>query len=134
MNPTVFEKTSSFENCCGRKGGYHVSPSQNFGFTGPENFLTSLQCSGRFGVSKNFMQNVGYNIFPSSFFCDTEPRTFVGEHFGVSENSGYRKILSIRGGWGEVSRFSVENFCHTVPKKFVGEHFGVSKNFLSRKI
>ena len=42
----------------------------------------------------------GYHDFPSNSFCLNVPKNFVGEHFGVSGNFGYRKILSIREGGG----------------------------------
>ena len=61
----------------------------------------------------------------------TVPKNFVGEHFGVSENFGYRKILCITEG--RVSRSPSKTFCHTVPKNFFGEHFGVSENFMHKK-
>ena len=79
------------------------------------------------------MQKRGYHDFEFKIFCLTVPKNFVGEHFGVSENFGYRKILCIRerGGY-HVS--SSKTFCLSVPKNFVGEHFGVSENFGYRKI
>ena len=75
----------------------------------------------------------GYHDFSFKIFCLTVPKNFVGEHFGVSEKFGSRKILCIReeGGY-QVS--SSKTFCHTVPKNFVREHFGVSENFVHRKI
>ena len=65
--------------------------------------LASLQCIGKFGVSKNFMQIRGYNVFPSKIFGLTVPKKFVGEHFGVTENFGYRKVLCFREGGYHVS-------------------------------
>ena len=44
------------------------------------------------------MQKRGYHDFSFKIFCLTVPKNFVGEHFGVSENFGYRKILCIREG------------------------------------
>ena len=41
-----------------------------------------------------------YHDFSFNFFCLTVPKNFVGEHFGVSENFGYRKNLCIREGVG----------------------------------
>ena len=79
------------------------------------------------------MQKRGYHDFWFKIFCPTVPKNFVGEHFGVSENFGYRKILCIREGWGYHVSPS-KTFCHTVPKNFVGEHFVVSENFVYRKI
>ena len=74
----------------------------------------------------------GYHVSPSETFCHTVPKNFVGEHFGVSEKFGYRKILCIREEEYHVS--PSKTFCHTVLKNFVGEHFGVSENFVYRKI
>ena len=79
-----------------------------------------------------------YHNFLFKIFCLTVPKNFIGEHLGVSESFGYRKISCIREG---VSRFSVENFLshstenffQTVPKNFVGEHVGVSESFVYRK-
>ena len=65
--------------------------------------LASLQCIGKFGVSKSFMHIRGYNVFPSKIFGLTVPKKFVGEHFGVSENFEYRKILCFREGGYHVS-------------------------------
>ena len=42
-----------------------------------------------------------YHDFLSKIFCLTVPKKFVGEHFGVSEKFGKRKILCIREGEGE---------------------------------
>ena len=44
------------------------------------------------------MQKRGYHDFSFKIFCLTVPKNFVGEHFGVSKNFGYRKILCIREG------------------------------------
>ena len=41
----------------------------------------------------------GYHVSASKTFCNTVPKNFVREHFGVSENSVYRKILCIRRGY-----------------------------------
>ena len=38
----------------------------------------SLQSFRKFGVSKNFMHNRGYHVFPSKIFCLTVPKNFVG--------------------------------------------------------
>ena len=63
-------------------------------------------------------------------FCLTVPTNFLGEHFSISENFGYRKILCIRRGH---HYFPLNIFCFTVPIKFVGEPFCVSKKFWYRK-
>ena len=41
----------------------------------------------------------GISRSPSKTFCHTVPKNFVVEHFGVSENFVYRKILCIRSGY-----------------------------------
>ena len=51
----------------------------------------SLQCFGKFGVSKKFMHNGGYHNFPSKIFCLTVPKNFVKEPFSVSLISGIKK-------------------------------------------
>ena len=49
------------------------------------------------------MQIRGYNVFSSKIFGLTVPKKFVGEHFGVTENFGYRKVLCFREGGYHVS-------------------------------
>ena len=104
-----------------------------------ENFLShstekfrwaTLRSIRKFRISKNFrhQRGGGYHVSPSKTFCHTVPKNFVGQHFGVSENFGYRIILGIREGGGYHVSPS-KTFCHRVPKNFVGEHFGVSENF-----
>ena len=51
----------------------------------------SLQCFGKFGVSKNFMHNRGYHNFPSKIFCLTVPKNFVKEPISISLISGIKK-------------------------------------------
>ena len=80
----------------------------------------------------------GNHVSPSKTFCHTVPKNSVGEHFGVSENFGYLKILCIRERERERERgvYHVspsKTFCHTVPKTSVVEHFGVSENFVRKK-
>ena len=48
------------------------------------------------------MQKKGYHDFSFKIFGLTVPKIFVGEHLDVSEIFGYRKILCIREGGGEV--------------------------------
>ena len=78
-----------------------------------------------------------YHVSPSKTFYLTVPKNFVGEHFGVSENFGYRKILCIREGGGIT--FSVKNFLSHSTKKFrLGtlrcfRKFRVSQNFMHKK-
>ena len=66
------------------------------------------------------------------------PKKFVEEHFGVSENFRYRKILMHKKG---ISPFSVETFLSHSAEKFrrgtlqCFRKFGVSKNFMpNRKV
>ena len=85
------------------------------------------------GIKKFQASERGYHVFPSKTLCHTVPKNFVAEHFGVSENFVYQKILCI----SEVGGYHVtpsKTLCHTVPKNFVGEHFGVSENFGYQKI
>ena len=122
-----------------KRGGGGVSrfSVENFLYDSAEKFHggTLLCCFRKFLVAKKFMDQRGggkYQDCPSKFFCLAVPKTFVGEHFGVSENFGQRKILCIRKGGYQVS--SSETFCHTVPKNFVREHLGVSESFVHRKL
>ena len=117
-----------------------VSEREGVSHFSVENFLShstkkfrwgTLRCIGKFRVTKIFMhkRGRGYHISQSKTFCHTVPKNVVGEHFVVSENFGYRKILCIGEGVierererekegerereterGGVSRFSVENF------------------------
>ena len=74
--------------------------------------------------------------FSFKIFCLTVSKNFVGEHFGVSENFGYRKCIREGGG---VSRFSVENFLSHSTEKFRWETLRcfrktrVSQNFMHKK-
>ena len=74
--------------------------------------------------------------FRSKFFVSV-PKNIDGEHFGVSENFEYRKILRIRERG--VSRFSVENFLSHSTEKFrwgtllCFERILVSKIFKQRR-
>ena len=53
------------------------------------------------GIEKFYASERGGGVtrYPSKTFCNTVPKNFVGEHFGVSESFGYRKILCIRSGY-----------------------------------
>ena len=44
-------------------------------------------------------QRGGYQVSSSKTFCNTVPKNFVREHFGVSEKFVYRKISCIRRGY-----------------------------------
>ena len=71
-------------------------------------------------VSKGFLQasippliSIFYaKDFVQNFFVSV-PKNFVAEHFGDSENFGYRKILCIRKGY---HYFPLNFFCLTMPK------------------
>ena len=65
----------------------------------------------------------------SKFFVSV-PKNFVGEHFGVSENFGYRQILCIRKGY---HYFPLKFFCLTA-ERFRGEPFCDSEKFWYGKI
>ena len=51
----------------------------------------SVQCFRKFGISKNFMHNRGYDKFPWKLFCLTVPKNFVNEPFSVPLLSGIKK-------------------------------------------
>ena len=53
----------------------------------------SLQCFRKFGVSKNFMHNRGYHVFPSKNLDLTVPKNFVSESYCFRENFWFRKVL-----------------------------------------
>ena len=84
------------------------------------------------------MQKRRYHDFSFNFFCLTVPKNFVGEHFGVSENFGWRKFFCIRQG---VSSFFVENFLSHCADKIrrsrrtllCFERILVSKSFKQRR-
>ena len=44
-------------------------------------------------------QRGGYQVSSSKTLCNTVPKNFVREHFGVSEKFVYRKISCIRRGY-----------------------------------
>ena len=75
----------------------------------PRKILVS-QCKRSRGHPFNISQKLGYGKFYASEregvsrfsvekFCQTVPKIFVGEHFGVSENFVYRKSLCIARGY-----------------------------------
>ena len=138
--------------------GEHFGVSENFGYRkyiwiseggitfSVKNFLShstekfrcgTLRCFRKFRVSQNFMhQRGGYHVSPSKIFCHTVPKNFVGEHFGVSENFGYRKYICIREGG---ITFSVKNFLSHSTEKFrcgtlrCFRKFRVSQNFMHQR-
>ena len=60
-----------------------------------------------------------YQDFPSKKFSLTVPKNAVGESFSLSLISCIQKNLDERdGGWGRVSRFSVEIFFSLSAEKF----------------
>ena len=81
----------------------------------------TLLCFREFLVLKNFRdtRGGGCHDFPSKTFFLTVPNHFV-EIFCVSESSGYRKILCLRG---EYHDFLSKIFCLAVPNNFVEELF-----------
>ena len=86
---------------CIREGGVITFLSRKLFVTQYQKFRWgTFRCIGKFRVSKKFLhqRGRGYHISQSKTFCHTVPRNFVGEHFGVSESFGYRKILCIREG------------------------------------
>ena len=46
---------------------------------------------------KNLCKRTEHHDFQSKIFCLRVPKNFVGEHFGISEKCGYRKISCLRG-------------------------------------
>ena len=83
------------------------------------------------------MQKSGYHHFSFKISYLTVPKNFVGEHFGVSENFGYRKILCIREGGITFLRrkllsHSTEKFCWGTVRCF--RKFRVSQNFMHKKV
>ena len=46
---------------------------------------------------KNFCKRTEYHDFQWKIFCLRVPKNFVGEHFGISEKFGFRKISRLRG-------------------------------------
>ena len=82
------------------------------------------------------MQKRGYHDFSFKIFCLTVPKNFVGEHFCVSENFGYRKILCIREGGYHVSPSKTfvtqtEKFCWGTLRCF--RKSGVLQNFMHKR-
>ena len=59
-----------------------------------KNLRASLQCFRKFEVSKNFMHNRGYHIFPSKNFFLTVPKTFVGIPSMFQKLWGLEKIYA----------------------------------------
>ena len=77
----------------------------------------SLQCFGKFGVSKNFMHKRGYHKFPSKKFLSHSAEKFRGHPFNVSKKIGVSKSFMHNRGY---HKFPSKNFCLTVLKNFVG--------------
>ena len=91
----------------------------------------SFQCFRNFGVSKNFLHDRGYHIFPSKVFGLTEPNYFIGEHCAVSEILFYRKFSCIGGGHHDSAEFFLSQRTETTI--FVKETFCFQKIFRYRK-
>ena len=80
---------------------------------------------------------MGYHDFAFKIFCLRVPKIFVGEHFGVSENFGYRKILHIREGGG-ITFLRWKLLSHSTEKFSWGtfrciRKFRVWKNFMHQR-
>ena len=95
-----------------------------------KNSWPSLQYFRKFGVSKKFMHNRGYHVFPSKNFGVTVQKKFVGTPSTFHKNWGMENFMHQRGRGYHVS--PSKTFV-TLPKIFVGEQFGVSENFVYRK-
>ena len=63
------------------------------------------------GYRKGLGKRGGYQDFPSKIFCLTVLKSFVGEPFSVSLNSGTEKVW-IREGWREHQDFPAKVFSH----------------------
>ena len=130
-----------------REGVSHFSV-ENFLSHSIEKFRWGiLRCIVKYRVAKNFLHQSGrgYQISPWKTFCHTVSKGFLGEHFGVYGNFGYRKILCIREGGG-IERFlrgalrciwklrNIEKFyAFCVSEREGVSHFSV-ENFLSHSI
>ena len=91
----------------------------------------SLQCFRKLGVSKKFLHDRGYHIFPSKIFGLTEPNFFIGEHCAVSEKLCYRKFSCIGGEASRLCRIFLSHRTETTI--FVKEAFCFPENFWYRK-
>ena len=71
-----------------------------FYLTGPKKLRQgTILCLGNFLVGKNILWiRGGYITIFRRSFCLTVPKSFIGEHFGVSEKFCYRKFSCIEGG------------------------------------
>ena len=78
------------------------------------------------------MHNRGYHVFPSKIFCRTEPKYFIGEHFGVSEIFLIEIFHPIGGSHHAFVEFFLSH--RTETKSFVKEPFCFPENFWYRKI
>ena len=82
------------------------------------------------GVEKFYAKERNITIFRRKFFVSA-PKNFVGEHFGISENFGHRKIFLTKR---LKTLFSVEFFSRIPPLNFVGEPLCVSESLGHRKL
>ena len=86
----------------GKGGGSITIFSRKFLVSQCQNISwASLQCSRKFGVSKNFMHNRGYHVFPSNNDGLTEPKKFADiaskfQKIGVSKNLMHNSITIFR--------------------------------------
>ena len=118
------------------KRGISRFSTENFSHSTEKFRRGTLLCFTKFLVSKRVMDKrggggeEGVSRFSVNFLSHSAEKFRRGTLQCVT-NFGYRKILSIRGGY-HVS--ASKTFCHTKPKNFVGEHFRVPENFVYRKI
>ena len=89
VSKTSMPKRGSGNTTFGRY--FIVSQYRNF------SLRRNLLCFRKFRVSKKFMLKTGISLFSVDFFCLTVPKRFVEEHFCVSENFWYPKMLKMRG-------------------------------------
>ena len=130
------ETTSKFQNFwdLGNFHAYHGFPSIFFRLTAPKNFernhLTFQKVSNVRYRKKNWIRTEHHD-FQSKIFCLRVPKSFVGEHFGISEKFGYRKISCLRGWYHFLS---VEFFSRILPIKLGRESLFVSESLGHRRL
>ena len=133
-----FWRNSGFEKFYGWKGGITFFRRK---ILVPQCRLiswASLHCFKKIGVWKNFMNQRGRGVsrFSVENFSHTVPRSFVGEHFGVSENFCVSQEFMHRMG---ISLNSVEKvLSHSADKDrsrtlLFLERFLISKSFKQRR-
>ena len=98
----MFRKNSGIEKFQAEEGGSFTVWSKIFlshrtEKTSPGNHSVFQKISGREQIYAS--QRGGYQVSSSKTLCNTVPKNFVREHFGVSEKFVYRKISCIRRGY-----------------------------------